>query len=72
MVVQIGHGGEHCADQVCSVRLIVAAFATDAVKKFPAQREIGDKIYYTASFVSGVALVAIMEEGNTQLFIVSK
>ena len=45
MVVQIGHGGEDGADQVCSVRLIVAAFATDAVKEFPAQREIGDKIY---------------------------
>lgn len=72
MVVQIGHGREHCANQVCSIRLIVAAFTTDAVKEFSAQREIGDKIYYTASFVSGVALVAITEEGNTQLFMVSK
>ena len=45
MVMQIGHGGEYCADKVCSVRLVVATFATDAVKEFPAQREISDKIY---------------------------
>ena len=37
VVVEVCDGRECCADQVCCVRLVIAAFAADAVEKLAAE-----------------------------------
>jgi len=44
VVVQVGDGGEHRADEVCGVGLVVAALAADAVEELSPEREIGDEV----------------------------
>lgn len=45
MIMEIGDSGESCADEVCSVGFVVASFSTYAIEQFPAEREVGYKIY---------------------------
>jgi hypothetical protein len=49
MVVQIGHGGQRRPDQVCGVRLVVAALATYPVEEFSTQGEVGHQIHYQST-----------------------
>ena len=44
MVVEVGDRGEGCADQVCGVGFVVAAFSAYPIEKFAAESEVGDKV----------------------------
>ena len=46
MVVKISNGGERGANEIGSVRFIVAALTAYAVEEFTAEGKIGDKIYW--------------------------
>ena len=44
VLVEVGNGRQHRADQVRRVRLVVRALAADAVEQLAAQRQVGDEV----------------------------
>lgn len=45
VVMEIGHGREDGANEVRGVGLVIAAFATDAIKQLSAKGKVGNQIY---------------------------
>jgi hypothetical protein len=43
--MEIGHGREDGANEVRGVGLVIAAFATDAIKQLSAKGKVGNQIY---------------------------
>lgn len=46
VVVEVGYSGQGCADEVCSVAFVVAAFSAYPVEELPTECEIGDEVDY--------------------------
>lgn len=45
VVMEIGHGREDGANEVCGVGLVVATLATDAIKQLSAEGKVSNQIY---------------------------
>ena len=71
MVVEICNGGERCADEVCSVRFVVAPFSTYSIEKFSTEGKVSYKVYWVED-VSSVIPFEGLRRALVQLFIVSK
>jgi hypothetical protein len=46
MVVEVCDGGECGTDEVGGIRLIVGAFATNAIEELASKSKISDEVYY--------------------------
>ncbi len=44
MVVEVGDGGEGCADEVCGVGFVVASLSAYAVEELAAEGEVRDEV----------------------------
>lgn len=44
MVVEVGDGGEGCADEIRSVGFVVTTFSAYPVEEFAAESEVSDEV----------------------------
>ena len=44
VVVEVGDGGESCANEVCGVGFVVASFSAYSIEEFTAEGEVCDEI----------------------------
>lgn len=70
MVVEVGNGGESCADQICGVHFIVAPFSTYSIEEFAAEGEVCNEVYW--EYFSNDFLPKQNIREDRRLFIVSK
>lgn len=44
VVVEIGHSGESCANEICGIGFVVASFSAYSIEEFTAKGEVCDEI----------------------------